>query len=53
MKKGGARKGLSLEEKRTKLLEVYYDTKAVYNLKEVEKFGAKKGVTLQTVKEVN
>ena len=40
------RKGLSLEEKRDKLLEVYYEKKEVLNLKEVEKWGAKKGVVL-------
>jgi Mnd1 HTH domain len=47
------RKGLSLEEKRDKLLEVYYDKKEVLNLKEIEKWGAKKGVVLQTIKDVN
>ena len=47
------RKGLSLDEKRAKLLEMYYEKKEVLNLKEVEKFGSKKGITLQTVKEVN
>ena len=51
--KGGNRKGLSLEEKRAKLLEVFYDKKEVLNLKEVEKFGAKKGIVLQSVKDVN
>ena len=40
------RKGLSLEEKRDKLLEVYYEKKEVLNLKEIEKWGAKKGVVL-------
>ena len=47
------RKGLSLDEKRDKLLEVYYDKKEVLNLKEIEKWGAKKGVVLQTIKDVN
>ena len=47
------RKGLSLEEKRDKLLEVYYDKKEVLNLKEIEKWCAKKGVVLQTIKDVN
>ena len=52
--KGGAgRKGLSLEEKRAKLLEVFYEKKEVLNLKEVEKFGAKRGIVLQSVKDVN
>ena len=49
----GKKKGLSLDEKRAKLLEMYYEKKEVLNLKEVEKFGAKKGITLQTVKDVN
>ena len=40
------RKGLSLDEKRAKLLEMYYEKKEVLNLKEVEKFGSKKGITL-------
>jgi hypothetical protein len=45
-KKKGGRKGLSLEDKRAKLLEVYYEKKSVLNLKEIEKWGAKKGVVL-------
>ena len=49
----GKKKGLSLDEKRAKLLEMFYEKKEVLNLKEVEKFGSKKGITLQTVKEVN
>ena len=47
------KKGLSLDDKRQKLLEVYYSHKSVLNLKEVEKYGAKKGVVLQTIKDVN
>ena len=47
------KKGLSLEEKRTKILEIYLDNKEVYNLKEIEKIGAKKGVVFQTIKDVN
>ena len=42
----GKKKGLSLDEKRAKLLEMFYEKKEVLNLKEVEKFGAKKGITL-------
>ena len=51
------KKGLSLEEKRQKILEIYYEKvsqnfcdlttllqKEVFNLKEIEKLGAKKGV---------
>ena len=51
--KGGKRKGMSLEDKRAKLLEMYYERKEVLNLKEVEKYGAKKGIVLQSVKDVN
>ena len=47
------KKGLSLEEKRQKILEIYYDRKEVFNLKEIEKLGAKKGVVFQTIKDVN
>lgn len=47
------KKGLSLEEKRQRILAIYYDTKTVYNLKEIEKIGAKKGVVFQTIKDVN
>ena len=50
---GGKKKGLSLEEKRQKLLEIYYEKKEVLNLKELEKWGPKKGIVLQTVKDVN
>ncbi|GMH32743.1 hypothetical protein BSKO_00577 [Bryopsis sp. KO-2023] len=46
------KRGLSLEEKRERLLDMFHDTADVYVLKEVEKLGAKKGITLQTVKEV-
>ena len=46
-------KGLSLEEKRTKALEYFHDTKGVYLLKELEKVLPKlKGITAMTVKEV-
>ena len=44
---------MSLEDKRAKLLEMYYERKEVLNLKEVEKYGAKKGIVLQSVKDVN
>ena len=47
------KKGLSLEEKRQKILEIYYERKEVFNLKEIEKIGAKKGVVFQTIKDVN
>ena len=47
------KKGISAEEKRKRILDIYYDTKQVYNLKEIEKLGAKKGVIPQAIKDVN
>lgn len=47
------KKGLSWDEKRAKILEIYYDKKEPFNLKEIEKLGAKKGVVFQTIKDVN
>lgn len=44
------RKGLSAEEKREKILGIYHSTKAVFNLKEIEKAASKLGVVSQTVK---
>lgn len=46
------RKGLSLDEKREKVLEVFHETSDVFVFKDVEKLAAKKGVVLQTIKEV-
>ena len=40
----GGKKGISFDEKRKRILDIYYDNKAVFNLKEIEKIGAKKGV---------
>ena len=40
----GKKKPLSFEEKREKILEIYYEKKDVFNLKEIEKMGAKRGV---------
>jgi len=49
----GKKRGLSLEEKRTKMLEIFYEKKDVFQLKELEKLGpAEKGVIAQSVKEV-
>ena len=47
------KKGLSWDDKREKILQIYYSNKEVYNLKEIEKLGAKKGVVFQTIKDVN
>ena len=46
------KKGLSLEEKRTKVLEIFHESDDVYQLKEIEKIAAGRGVTVQSVKEV-
>ena len=47
------KRGLSLEEKRQKMLEVFYEKKDFFLLKELEKIGPKeKGVVAQSVKEV-
>ena len=47
------KKGLSLDEKRKRILDIYYERKEVFNLKEIEKIGAKKGVVFQCIKDVN
>ncbi|KAG0574593.1 hypothetical protein KC19_VG274800 [Ceratodon purpureus] len=41
------KRGLSLEEKRNKMLEVFYDSQSFF-----QKLGPKKGVILQSVKDV-
>lgn len=44
------RRGLSLEEKREKIINIYHSTKKIYSLKEIEKAASKQGVTSVTVK---
>eukprot|EP00002_Diphylleia_rotans_P009491 TRINITY_DN1979_c0_g1_i2.p1 TRINITY_DN1979_c0_g1~~TRINITY_DN1979_c0_g1_i2.p1 ORF type:complete len:129 (-),score=37.02 TRINITY_DN1979_c0_g1_i2:149-535(-) len=47
------RKGLSFDEKRERLLEIFYEKQEVFTLKELEKLGPKlKGIIEQTVKDV-
>ncbi len=46
------RRGLSLDEKRDRLLNIFHENKVVFNFKELEKLAPKKGIVLQTVKEV-
>ena len=47
------KRGLSLEEKRQRLLEIFYTKKEFFLLKELEKIGPKeKGITSQSVKDV-
>ena len=45
--------GLSLEEKRKKMMEIFYETKDVFLLKDLEKIAPKmKGITSMSVKDV-
>ncbi|GBF93477.1 hypothetical protein Rsub_06610 [Raphidocelis subcapitata] len=46
------KRGLSLEEKRDKVLEVFLESADVFLLKDVEKIASRRGVVLQSVKEV-
>jgi predicted ArsR family transcriptional regulator len=47
------KRGLSLEEKRTRLLEVFFEKKEFFQLKELEKIAPKlKGITSMSVKDV-
>uniref|UniRef100_A0A146P497 Meiotic nuclear division protein 1 homolog n=1 Tax=Fundulus heteroclitus TaxID=8078 RepID=A0A146P497_FUNHE len=47
------KKGLSLEEKRTRMMEIFFDSKDVFQLKDIEKIAPKsKGIAPMTVKEV-
>ena len=47
------RKGLSFEEKRTRMLSLFHETTDFFTLKELEKVASKqKGIVSQSVKEV-
>ncbi|XP_067932103.1 meiotic nuclear division protein 1 homolog [Watersipora subatra] len=47
------RKGLSVEEKRTRMMEFFYEKKDFYQLKELEKLCQKeKGITSMSVKDI-
>ncbi|XP_070684331.1 meiotic nuclear division protein 1 homolog [Pempheris klunzingeri] len=47
------KKGLSLEEKRTRMMEIFFDSKDVFQLKDIEKIAPKtKGIAPMTVKDV-
>lgn len=46
------KRGLSLEEKRERLLEVFHESCEVFVWKEVEKLAMKKGITPQSIKDV-
>uniref|UniRef100_A0A804ML25 Mnd1 HTH domain-containing protein n=2 Tax=Zea mays TaxID=4577 RepID=A0A804ML25_MAIZE len=46
------KRGLSLEEKREQMLQIFYESQEFFLLKELEKMGPKKGVISQSVKDV-
>ncbi|XP_060950584.1 meiotic nuclear division protein 1 homolog [Limanda limanda] len=47
------KRGLSLEEKRTRMMEIFFETKDVFQLKDIEKIAPKsKGISPMTVKDV-
>ncbi|KAL2479962.1 Meiotic nuclear division protein 1-like protein [Abeliophyllum distichum] len=46
------KRGLSLDEKREKMLQIFYDSQDFFLLKELEKSGPRKGVISQSVKDV-
>eukprot|EP00088_Acartia_fossae_P016859 TRINITY_DN1949_c0_g1_i1.p1 TRINITY_DN1949_c0_g1~~TRINITY_DN1949_c0_g1_i1.p1 ORF type:complete len:210 (-),score=84.83 TRINITY_DN1949_c0_g1_i1:277-906(-) len=47
------KKGLSFEDKRKKMMEIFFDTKDIYLLKDLERVAPKmKGITSMSVKEV-
>ena len=50
---GKRKKGLSLEEKRTVILNLHREVAEPLNLKEIESLASKRGVVQQTIKEVN
>ncbi|XP_037114911.1 meiotic nuclear division protein 1 homolog [Syngnathus acus] len=47
------KKGLSFEEKRSRMMEIFFETKDVFQLKDIEKIAPKtKGIQAMTVKDV-
>lgn len=46
------KKGLSMKEKQDRMLKHFKVTKEVFNIKEIEKFSTKAGITSQSFKEV-
>ncbi|KAF7244191.1 hypothetical protein EYD10_09602 [Varanus komodoensis] len=50
---GSKKRGLSVEEKRTRMMEIFFETKDVFQLKDIEKIAPKeKGITAMSVKEI-
>jgi len=48
----GKKRGMSLEDKRANILEIFHESKSVFLLKDIEKLGSKKGVVFQSIKDV-
>ncbi|MEW5297095.1 MAG: hypothetical protein WDW36_000325 [Sanguina aurantia] len=46
------RKGVSADEKRDRMLEIFHDSADVFMLKDIEKLAVKKGIISQAVKDV-
>ncbi|KAJ7565272.1 hypothetical protein O6H91_02G054600 [Diphasiastrum complanatum] len=46
------KRGLSLQEKREQILQIFYESQDFFLLRELEKLGPRKGVISQTVKDV-
>ncbi|XP_027312444.1 meiotic nuclear division protein 1 homolog isoform X1 [Anas platyrhynchos] len=47
------KKGLSVEEKRARMMEIFFETKDVFQLKDIEKIAPKeKGITSMSVKDI-
>ncbi len=45
-------KGLTFDQKREKMLNIFHSTKDVYNFQQVQKFSMKAGISLPSIKEV-
>jgi DNA-binding PadR family transcriptional regulator len=45
-------KGLSFEDKRKKMLEIFKEDPSFFHLKDIEKLGVKKGIIYQSIKDV-
>lgn len=45
-------KGLSFEEKRKRMLDIFKDDPTFFHLKDIEKLGVKKGIIFQAIKDV-
>ena len=48
----GKAKGLSFEEKRKRMLDIFKDDPSFFHLKDIEKLGTKKGIIYQSIKDV-